>query len=123
MTNTLLQARQELALLLSAAGVSVFSYLPEKVVPPVAVIEPGQPYMQQGDTFTAFTVRLNVILLAAPASNETATAELDQAICEVVDAVESFFVGDIDQPSTFTSGGIDYLGTRLEFYTVKDIQT
>lgn len=123
MANTLQQARDELALLLSAAGASVFTYLPESVAPPVAVIEPGQPYMTQGDTFTSFTVRLNVILLATPASNEMATAELDQAICEVVDAVDTFYVADIDQPSTFTSGGIDYLGTRLEFYTVKEIET
>lgn len=123
MANTLRSARDELALLLSAAGVSVFTYLPERVTPPVAVIEPGQPYMVQGDTFDSFTVRLNVILLAAPASNERATEELDQAICDVIDAVDTFYADTIDQPSAFSSGGAEYLGTRLEFSVVKPIET
>ncbi|MBL6760915.1 MAG: hypothetical protein ISQ15_09640 [Ilumatobacteraceae bacterium] len=123
MANTLRAARDELALLLSGAGVSCFPYLPEKVTPPVAVIEPGSPYMVQGDTFESFTVRFNVIILAAPATNETATAALDQAVCDVIDAVDTFYVDNVEQPSSFTTGGADFLGTRIEFSVVKPIET
>ena len=123
MANTLKAARDELALLLTSAGVSVHSYIPERITPPVAVIEPGSPYMEEGTTFCEFQVRFNVVLLAAHATNENATNHLDQAICDIIDKVDTFDLEGVEQPLAFEAGTASYLGTRLSFVTEKDLTT
>jgi hypothetical protein len=123
MANTLSAARSELRLLLGATGVTtVHGHVPERVVPPVALIEPGTPYMEPGETFCEFTVRFNVVLLVR-GDNEKATDELDQLICEVLDAVDTFDVDTVEQPAAFDINNTQYLGTRVAFSAHRDLNT
>ena len=123
MANTLKATRDELALQLTSAGVTVVPFIPERIVPPVALIEPGSPYIENGETFCEFRVALSVVVLAASATNDEATSHLDQVICDVIDQVDTFLLDSVDQPGSFEVGGGQYLGTRLQFHTYKDLTT
>ena len=121
--NTLRQVRDEVALQLAAAGVTVHEFIPSRVNPPAAVVESGSPYMEQGQTFADFNVRVNVVLLAAAATNEVATDELDQLICDCIDQIDTFDVESVDQPEGLEINGAQYLGVRIRLVTNKDLQT
>jgi hypothetical protein len=79
--------------------------------------------MEQGETFTDFLVRMNIVLLAANATNEVATAELDELICVAIDALDTFDIEQVNQPEAFEINGAQYLGARLNLVTQKDLQT
>ena len=118
----MLQAvREELKLQLVNAGLTVFDYVPERITPPVAVIEPGGPYVTSGETFCEFEVTFNVVLFAATGTNEVATAELDQYICNVIDECETFTMESVATPQSFEVSNAVYLGTRITFSTMKDL--
>jgi hypothetical protein len=123
MTNTLKSVRQEIGFQLSAAGVTTYEWIPPRVVTPAAIVEAGSPYMEQGETFTDFLVRMNIVLLAANATNEVATAELDELICVAIDALDTFDIEQVNQPEAFEINGAQYLGARLNLVTQKDLQT
>lgn len=123
MTNTLKSVRQEIGIQLSAVGVTTYEWIPPRVVTPAAIVEAGSPYMEQGDTFSDFLVRMNVVLLAANATNEVATAEVDELICSAIDALDTFDIEQVNQPEAFEINGAQYLGARLSIVTQKDLQT
>jgi hypothetical protein len=123
MANTLAACRNELRLLLGAAGVEVHAHIPERVVPPVALLEPGSPYMEQGDTFCDFIVRMNVVLLVRNGDNDVATAELDALICLAVDAVDTWDVQQVEQPAAFDMNGATYLGARVTLRSDRELTT
>jgi len=121
MANLLAGCREELRLLLGAAGVTVYDHIPERVVPPVALLEPGSPYMQQGDTFCDFTVNMNVVLLVGQGRNEVGTVDLDELICEVLDAVDTWDLVSVEQPAAFDMNNTTYLGVRIQFATDRSL--
>jgi len=121
--NTLASCRSELRLLLAGTGVPVFEFIPERFTPPVLVLEPGSPFMEQGETFCEFDVSFNVIALATSATNEMATEQVDQLICDVLDAVDTWNVVSVDSPSAFEVNSANYLGTRISFISSRELQS
>lgn len=121
--NSLAQTRQLLALQLRTAGVTVHEYVPERITPPCAVLEPANPYIDEGTTFTEMRVHLNVVLFATHATNEVATATLDQVLCEVINEVDAFDLESVEQPSSYEVGTGQYLGTRIAFSTTTEIES
>lgn len=114
-------ARDELSLLISNTGTPVFQHIPRAIVPPVVMLEPGTPYIEEGTTFCDFTVRMNAVVLASQSDNEVATDELDTLICDVLDAVDTWTVDSVEQPSPFEINGATYLGARIRFSTDKTL--
>ena len=121
--NTLKDVRDEISVQLGTAGVSCYGYVPERVNTPAAIVEAGNPYMEQGETFTDFVVRMNVVLLVGTKTNENATNELDQLICTAVDVLETFDIESVNTPEAFDVNGVQYMGVRVNLMTNKDIQT
>jgi hypothetical protein len=121
--NTLKSVRQEISVQLSAAGISNYEFVPSRVNVPAAIIEPGSPYMEQGETFADFTVRMNVVLLVAGTTNDTATDELDQLIVNAIDALDTFDIEAVGSPEGFELNAAQYLGSRLNLVTTKDLIT
>ncbi len=116
MSNTLTELREALATLLTAAGLTVTSYLPERPTPPLAIVQPGAPYLARGDTFGAHTATLTVLLLTRTATNEQATAALDEMIVRMAVALAGtdFRLAGVDQPAQFTANGAQYLGATAD---------
>jgi hypothetical protein len=121
MANMLKTARDELKLQLGKAGVTVYDYVPERINPPAAVIEPGSPYVDPGDTFCDHLVRFNVVLFAATSVNKVATDELDRVICDVLKNVDTFDMDGVDQPGSFEVGAQTFLGTRINYTHHSDL--
>ena len=120
--TTLKALRGDLSEVLTAGGLRVQTHLPERLVPPLAIIGAGSPYVESGDTFGTFAVRHTVFLIAARAANETATEELDALVMNAVDAVmdaTGWGVERVDQPSMVEANGAHYLGTTVDLITHK----
>ncbi len=123
MANTLASCREELRLLLAAVGVTTYDYVPSRVVPPAVVLSPAGTWIEQGETFCDIDVSFDVIAVAAPVTNETATAELDQLVMDVLDAIDTWSIDGVQAPDALSSGGVDYLSSVITFTTTKEIQT
>lgn len=121
--NTLKSARQEIKLLLGGVDAQVYESIPERPAPPCVVIEPASQYMGQGQTFDNFNVGFNLVLLVGKGSNDMETDSLDQLICDCIDAVDTWFVDSVDQPSQFEINGSEFLGTRMEITADKTFTT
>jgi hypothetical protein len=120
MANTLKQARQELKVLLASCGATVYEYVPARIAPPVAIIEPGSPYLQNGDVFTRLETRFNIVALVY-GENDTATDDLDQLVMNIVDAVDPWDLHDVEQPAKYEYNGASYLGARISLSAEKDL--
>lgn len=114
--NTLTDLRDQLAAVLDSAGITALSYLPERPNPPVAVVSPAQPYVERGDTFGSFHVKLTALLLTRTATNELATTGLDRMIAGAAIAVADsvFRLVSTDQPASFQVNNATYLGATVD---------
>ena len=98
------EIKTELAGVLAAAGIETFSYIPEIINPPSAIIFSGSPYLER-QTFQDYTVRLEVYLLVRQGSNDVETDDLDAMLEVAIEAVEesdSFSLEEVSQPSMLT---------------------
>ena len=121
--NTLATARHNITLAVTqeVPELNVYSYVPGRPNVPAFVVEPGSPYMQEGETFCDFIVTYSCLLLAENATNENATEKLDQLICEVIDALDEWTVTGVEQPSQFEVNNNYFLGTRIDIQAPKTL--
>lgn len=114
--NTLTAARQRLSAALAAAGLPAADHLPERPTPPIALVVPGTPYLEAGNAYGTYQVRLTVLLMAATATNEVATRRLDAMAAAVVVALAGteFGVERVDQPNQIQVNNATYLGLTLD---------
>ncbi len=87
MTNEITASKAEFALDLQAAGLEVLDYVPERVVPPIVIISADSNYLTPETIGNQYRLGLRLTLVAATATNEQSTEELDQLISDVVSAV------------------------------------
>ena len=65
--NEITASKAEYALALTALGLKVSNYIPERVVPPVVIIGPGSPYLTPVTLDGELTMNLELMVVAAPA--------------------------------------------------------
>ena len=122
MSNMLKSARAELSLQLSSIGEGqVYLHIPARPNALCFVISPGAPYVEDGETFTDFRVRFEVLILSGVATNETETDNLDDYIVKVIDNVETWNIEAVEQPSQYEINGILYLGTKINLLQEKTL--
>lgn len=102
---------------LEAAGINAVEYVPERVSPPIAIIKAGAPYVEQGQTFTEFQVRLDVRIVAGTATNEVATSALDQLISDAIIALGDWTIELVSEPEMLLVNNAQYLSARLSITT------
>lgn len=111
--TTLTALREELATALQGAGMEATEFVPSLVNPPVAIISPAQPYVQEvfeQKTFDHdYKVTLTVRLVAAREDNEEATSELDSLIEDLLVATYDAWEAEIGQPFRYEVNGSIYL--------------
>ena len=114
--NTLAVLRQDLSTVLETAGVRTHGFLPERIVPPLALLAAGSPYVEAGDTFGSYVVRFTVVLVASQATNQVATTELDEAVTAALVALDNgkWDVERVDQPTMMQSSNTHYLSTTID---------
>lgn len=88
---------------------NVASVVPEKAVPPLAIVDvPAPPYVDfEGATFGGRNLYLDVIIAVARGSNDVVAEAVDEALEKVVDAVED---SDTFLPTTVEAGPVSING-------------
>lgn len=99
MTWTLREVRTELRGQIRTAGLNAVSHWPQRLNPPVVIIDGGDPYLdiiqdktftQDGQEFKALaTVRLEVTLVSGIGDNEVMRDNLDDLVCKVLSVLTS----------------------------------
>jgi hypothetical protein len=124
-SNFLAASRDEIKLQLNSIAtehdIKVYEFIPERPTTPCFILSPGSPYITQGTAFCDFTTRFEVLVLAGKSTNEAATTLLDQLIVESVDALETWFIEEVETPSAFEMNGATYLGTKIQLTADKSL--
>jgi len=116
-SNFLRASREEIKLQLNSVllqnkqDIQVYEFIPERPALPCFVIAPSSPYISQGTTFCDFTTRFEVLILADKLTNQEATNLLDKLIVDAIDALETWFIEEVEQPSAYEINGGTFLGT------------
>ena len=65
-------AKVEFKLELVDAGLNVLEYVPERITPPIVIVNSAQPYLQTAE-FGEWNLGIELVLVAATATNKKAT--------------------------------------------------
>jgi hypothetical protein len=105
----------EFKLELVDAGLKVLEYIPERITPPIVIINSAQPYLQTAQ-FGEWSLGLELVMVATTATNKTATANLDQLIEDVLNAIEPLKyvrITSVNQPYNLQTNNAEYLATNM----------
>lgn len=112
--NFLSESRAELKALLEADGYRTHDYRPDRVTPPIVVVEYGDPYLVRGQTFDDWQATFQLVAIVAPATNQRATEQLDQTICDLVEALRGHWVVESVRPVHVDVGDKKYLAAEIQ---------
>jgi hypothetical protein len=121
MSSILDDVRDPLRTALLGVAASVYSSVPEAVIPPACIILYDSPMMEStliGKT--AVKVKLNFLVTAAVAynSNSGSLDNLEKLIIEILGAIPSgYVVGDVQRPSITSVGASNLLVADLSIST------
>jgi len=116
------ESRTALAAVITSAGVTCLGYVPERVTPPIAVVEPSSDWVQAGDTFGQYEIGYDVTLVTQTASNQKSTGLLDEMLEDVLVAVGNtagFHTGSVSAPTILQISNAEYLSVALTIYQTK----
>ena len=126
-TSIKVNVRDVLASALSGVAASVYSSVPEAVIPPACIIIPGAPYLESTLINGSVTkVKINFTVTAAVAYNSNAGAldNLEQLIISILGAMPSgYVVGNVDRPAITSVGASNLLVADLDVSTYYTQQT
>ncbi len=108
-------AKAQLASDLVAAGLNVLDYVPERITPPIVIINAASPYVTTAE-FGEYTLSLELVIVASTATNKKATENLDQAIENVLLALEPLTYArltSVNQPYNLQTNNAEYLSANV----------
>lgn len=108
-------SKVEFKLELSEAGLNVQEYIPERITPPVVILNSAQPYLQTAQ-FGEWTLGLELVLVASTATNKKATENLDQLIEDVLNAIEPLTyvrITSVNQPYNLQTNNAEFLAANI----------
>lgn len=120
MTTIAADVRATLATALNGVAASVYSSVPETVIPPAVVIVPSSPYLEPTLIGSAIQVKINFDVTAAVAYNNNAAAldNLEQLIISILGAMPSgYVVGDVQRPVITSVGASNLLTADVSVST------
>lgn len=112
-------ARNALLTILEDAGIRASEVVPERITPPIAVIEPAADWVVSGDVFGNFRVGFDVTVITPTASNAKVSENLDDAVDEVISAImnaSGFYVSAVAAPSLLSVQNAEFLTATMTVY-------
>lgn len=115
------QQRADLAAVLTGADlavgevpVQVYPYLPESPNMPSILIEPADPWISSDEeTFGSYRIGFELTISADVGTNEKITADLDQLVNDVIDALAGAYdVAEVSAPFAYQTNTAMYLAAR-----------
>ncbi|SJM66835.1 hypothetical protein [Agrococcus casei] len=97
---------------LKDAGLNAYAYVPGRIAPPCAVIQAGDPYIEQAETFIEHVIRLEIVIVLRAGDNRRTATDLDEYLETHIDALDEagFLVQNVTQPTPITWNSTDYPG-------------
>ena len=112
--NEITASKAEYALALTALGLKVSSYIPERIVPPTVVITPGSPYLTPVKLDGEWMMNLELMVIAATAVNVKATELLDKAIETILNGNPDYVrIGNVGQPYALQTNNAEFLAANV----------
>jgi len=105
-----------IATVLKDAGIPVFPYMPERITPPVAVVQAGSPFIEPGGSFGEFKSHWEITLVAPKGANDVSTEKL-YALLEdsIVALVESkYSLEQASKPYALEANNAVYVAVDLK---------
>lgn len=114
MTNEITLAKEQFRDALIAAELDAVEYIPERVIPPIVVINSGSPFLVPETVGHEYTMNLELVLVAGTATNETATEELENLIEKTLLALPAYAaLQRVDKPFALAINNAEYLATNV----------
>jgi hypothetical protein len=116
MTNEITASKAEFKLDLQNAGLDVLDYVPERITPPIVIVNSGSPYLIAETVGNEYRLGLNVTLVASTATNEEATEALDELIAQTVSAISTLgyvILKAVNTPFRLAANNAEYLASDL----------
>lgn len=115
MTNEITAAKVEFKLDLVAGGLNVQDYVPERIVPPIVIINSGVPYLRPSSISKEYTLNLELVCVAAQATNKQATEKLDELLETVINALPGYArMISAGQPFNLQTNNTEYLAVSVQ---------
>lgn len=112
--NEITISKAELALDLSNAGLKVLDYVPERIVPPIVIINVASPYLTPNTISREFVMSLELVAIAATATNKQATEKLDELIADIILALPSYAnLRNVLAPYNMQTNNAEYLAANI----------
>lgn len=116
MTNEITLAKQEFALDLQSAGltVQIVDYVPDRITPPVVLLKSASPYLTPASVGREFLLHFDVVCVAPTASNASASERVDELIQDVLNALPGYAeMTSVGQPYSLLTGTAEYLASDV----------
>ena len=114
MSNEITTAKEQFRDVLVDAGIEAVEYIPERVIPPIVVINSGSPFLVPETIGSEYTMNLELVLIAGTATNELATEQLEDLIEDVLQALPSYAaLQRVDKPFALAINNTEYLSTNV----------
>jgi hypothetical protein len=114
MTNEITISKAEFKLDLEEAGIRVLDYVPERITPPIVIINSSSPYLTPSTLGTQYNLNLELVVIASTATNKKATENLDQAIHDVLNAMPRYSrVIRVNEPYNLQTNNAEYLSANI----------
>jgi hypothetical protein len=100
---------------LADAGLNVLEYVPERITPPIVIVNAASPYVETAE-FGEFNLGLELVLVASTATNKKATEALDQLIEDVLNAIKPLTYArmtTVNQPYNLQTNNAEYLSATI----------
>jgi len=113
------QGRDALLAVLTTAGIRTSEYVPERVTPPLAVLQPAGDWVTAGQVFGEYRLGFDVTVIVQTAANSVVSSAMDDAIDAVLTAVSGatgFYVGSVSAPSLLSVQNAEFLSATLTVY-------
>lgn len=114
MSNEITLAKAEFKLDLDTAGVTVVDYIPERITPPIVIINTASPYLTPSTLGNEYKMNLELVLVAATATNKQASEKLDEAIEAILLAMPRYArVISVNEPYEMATNNANYLSANI----------
>ena len=114
MTNEITLSKAEFKLDLEAAGIRVLDYVPERITPPIVIINSASPYLSPSSLGNEYNLNLELVVIASTATNKQATENLDQAIHDALNAIPRYArVLRVNEPYNLQTNNAEYLSANI----------
>lgn len=115
MTNEITAAKVEFKLDLVAEGLIVSDFVPERITPPIVIINSGTPYLRPSTIGSEYTLSLELVCVAATATNKLATERLDALLEQVINALPGYArMLSAGQPFNLQTNNTEYLAVSVQ---------